>query len=129
MTASPESITSMIASGAQLVVFTTDQGNPYASALAPTIKITANPEAAKLAEQIDFDASDVFQGRRSRAETLPDLLSVVGDIEELHIDAYNHVEAGNHVKYVFAPYSPWLRARSRNPGSWIWSRKIPMWTS
>ena len=70
----------MIASGAQLVVFTTDQGNPYASALAPTIKITANPEAAKLAEQIDFDASDVFQGRRSRAETLPDLLSVVGDI-------------------------------------------------
>ncbi len=77
---SPESITSMIASGAQLVVFTTDQGNPYASALAPTIKITANPEAAKLIEQIDFDASEVFEGSRSRAETLPDLLSVVGDV-------------------------------------------------
>jgi len=77
---SPESITSMIASGAQLVVFTTDQGNPYASALAPTIKITANPEAAQLIEQIDFDASDVFEGNRSRGETLPDLSSVVGDI-------------------------------------------------
>lgn len=77
---SPESITSMIASGAQLVVFTTDQGNPYTSALAPTIKITANPQAAQLLEQIDFDASDVFEGRRSRAETLPELFSVVGEI-------------------------------------------------
>jgi len=77
---SPESITSMIASGAQLVVFTTDQGNPYASALAPTIKITANPDAARLLEQIDFDASDVFEGGRSRSEMLPGLLSLVGDI-------------------------------------------------
>jgi altronate dehydratase large subunit len=34
---SPASITSMIASGAQNVLFTTDQGNPYGSAIAPTI--------------------------------------------------------------------------------------------
>lgn len=32
-------------------------------------------------------------------------LSVVGDITDLHIDAYNHVFAGNHVRYLTAPFS------------------------
>lgn len=77
---SPESITSMIASGAQLVLFTTDQGNPYASALAPTIKITANPAAAKLEEQIDLDASHVFTGDGLRADALAALMSCVETI-------------------------------------------------
>ena len=77
---SSESITSMIASGAQIVLFTTDQGNPYGSAVAPTIKITANPDAAKLAEQIDFDASDVFLGLSSREKTLERLQISTGVI-------------------------------------------------
>ena len=76
----PESITSMAASGAQLVLFTTDQGNPYGSALAPTVKLTANPQTAKLAEQIDFDASDVFLGVSSRTEMLSRLDMTIGQI-------------------------------------------------
>ena len=76
----PESITSMVASGAQLVLFTTDQGNPYGSALAPTVKLTANPQTAKLAEQIDFDASDVFLGMSSRTEMLNRLDMAIGQI-------------------------------------------------
>ena len=32
-------------------------------------------------------------------------LTIVGEVTDLHIDAYNHVEAGNHAKAVFAPYS------------------------
>lgn len=76
-TLSPESISSMVAGGAQLVCFTTGHGNPYGSALAPTIKLTANPEtAARLPDQIDFDASDMFIGRRERAERLPDLVEL-----------------------------------------------------
>ena len=77
---SPESITSLVASGAQLVVFTTDQGNPYTSALAPTIKVTANPQAAKLAEQIDFDASEVFLGRLSMQDALGQLTTTMGEV-------------------------------------------------
>jgi len=77
---SPESITSMIASGAQLVLFTTDQGNPYSSVLAPTIKITANQEAAKRIEQIDVDVSDVFLGCLSRNEALARLAVTIGEI-------------------------------------------------
>lgn len=77
---SPESITSMIASSAQLVLFTTDRGNPYSSSLAPTIKVTANPQAAKLSEQIDFDASDVFLGRGSREDALQRLNATIGEV-------------------------------------------------
>jgi altronate dehydratase large subunit len=51
---SPESITAMVAGGAQVVVFTTGPGNSYGSAVAPTIKVCANPEAcSRLTEQID----------------------------------------------------------------------------
>lgn len=62
----PESVTGLVASGAQIVLFTTGVGNSYVSTLAPTIKISANPVAAgSLAEQIDFDASAVFRGAES----------------------------------------------------------------
>ncbi len=77
---SPESITSMIASGAQMVLFTTDQGNPYSSALAPTIKVTASPVAAKLVNQIDFDASKAFTGYATLVSLLPDLSELVYEI-------------------------------------------------
>ncbi len=77
-TLSPESISSMVVGGAQLVIFTTGQGNPYGSAMAPTVKLTANPKTAeRLPRQIDFDASAVFSGTRSRADLLPDLAGLV----------------------------------------------------
>ena len=61
---SPESMTGFAASGAQLMLFTTGAGNSYASAIAPTIKISARPDTvARLSTQIDFDASAIFAGR------------------------------------------------------------------
>jgi altronate dehydratase large subunit len=78
---SPESISSMVAAGAQIVCFTTGHGIPYGSALAPTIKLTANPAtAARLPDQIDFDASGVFRGLCDRAAVLPDLVTLVGRV-------------------------------------------------
>lgn len=78
---SPESISSMVAGGSQIVCFTTGHGNPYGSALAPAIKLTANPvTAARLPDQIDFDASDVFRGQCDRAAVLPDLVALVGRV-------------------------------------------------
>lgn len=77
-TLSPESISSMVAAGSQIVCFTTGHGNPYGSALAPTIKLTGNPDtAARLTDQIDFDASDVFRGLRDRVAALPELITLV----------------------------------------------------
>lgn len=62
----PESVTGLVAAGAQLVLFTTGVGNSFVSALAPTIKISGNPVAsARLREQLDFDASPVFERREA----------------------------------------------------------------
>ena len=80
-TFSPESITSMVVSGAQVVLFTTGQGNPYGSALAPTIKITANPDsAACLSEQIDFDAGAVLDGTATREDLVPAAQELLLDV-------------------------------------------------
>ncbi len=60
----PESLTGFVLAGAQIMLFTTGVGNSYVSALAPTIKLSANPETcARLHQQLDFDASAVFRGR------------------------------------------------------------------
>ena len=65
----------------QLLLFTTGVGNSYVSALAPTIKISANPTSGRvLKEQLDFDASIAFLGRaelRTMGEALfEDILAI-----------------------------------------------------
>ncbi len=60
---SPESLTGFAAAGAQLMLFTTGAGNSFCNALAPTLKISAHPDAVqRLREQIDIDASAVLLG-------------------------------------------------------------------
>ena len=77
----PESLTGMVASGAQLVLFSTGPGNSFVSTLAPTIKISANPETAeRLHQTIDFNAADVFRGTRDPAAAADDLLALVLEV-------------------------------------------------
>ena len=77
----PESVSGMVAAGAQLVLFTTGVGNSYVSALAPTIKISGNPVAgARLREQLDFDASAVFDRRESLDAAAARLTQVVLEV-------------------------------------------------
>lgn len=60
---SPESITAMVAGGAQIVLFTTGAGNSYCSLIAPTVKMSAHPDTcARLTEQIDFAAAAALAG-------------------------------------------------------------------
>ena len=50
------------------MVFTTGVGNSFASLLAPTLKVSANPETcARLDHQLDVEAAEVFLGRESAA--------------------------------------------------------------
>lgn len=78
---SPESLSGFVASGANLLLFSTGVGNSYASSLAPTIKLSSNPVAARtLGQQLDFDASSVFIGAQSLAHATAALLDVVVDI-------------------------------------------------
>jgi len=58
---SPESMTAMIAAGAQIVIFTTGAGNSYCSLVAPTFKMSANRATTeRLGAQIDFAAPGVM---------------------------------------------------------------------
>ena len=77
----PESLTGFTAAGANLLLFTTGVGNSFTSALNPTIKVSANPETCqRLACQLDFDASAVFQGFETMEAAAERLMKVVLEV-------------------------------------------------
>ena len=77
----PESLTGMVTAGAQMALFTTGPGNSFVSALAPTLKISANPETvARLQNQIDFDASAVFRGARTLDDAAAELFALLLEV-------------------------------------------------
>ena len=58
--------TDMVAGGAQVMVYTTGDGNPIGSAIAPVLKVTATPETIRLmGDNMDFDASPVLLGQET----------------------------------------------------------------
>lgn len=80
---SPDSVTGLVAAGAQLVLFSTGLGNSYTSLLAPTVKLSGNPRAAaRLREQLDFDASGVFTGERSLDDAAGALFALCMDVAD-----------------------------------------------
>lgn len=61
-----DSITGMVAGGAQLIVFTTGRGTPTGCPIAPVIKITGNPETYQMMEEnIDINGGKVILGEYS----------------------------------------------------------------
>ena len=56
-----ENVCAIAAGGAHLIIFNTGVGNPIGHALCPTIKVTGNPETAKLfQDNIDVDVSGIL---------------------------------------------------------------------
>ena len=59
-----EQLTGMVAGGAQIVVFTTGEGPPIGSPIAPVIKITANRDTyLKMKDNMDMDVSRILAGK------------------------------------------------------------------
>lgn len=70
-------IVEMIASGAHLTLFVTGRGSVVGSALAPVIKICANPDTYRaLADDMDVNAGAIIDGERS-------LDDIAGEIYDL----------------------------------------------
>ncbi len=59
----PESVTGMVAGGANLVLFTTGVGTPVGSPVAPVVKISSNTRMyQRMSDFIDIDAGKVIEG-------------------------------------------------------------------
>lgn len=59
--AAAESMTGLLAGGAQIIIFSTGRGNAIGAPIAPTLKITGNPRtAATMPENIDVDVSAII---------------------------------------------------------------------
>ncbi|MEM8854052.1 MAG: altronate dehydratase family protein [Pseudomonadota bacterium] len=65
----PASVTGQIASGSNVVVFTTGRGSAFGSKPAPTIKVATNTELyTKMNEDMDIDAGPILTGEASVEE-------------------------------------------------------------
>lgn len=61
-----DSVTGMVASGAQICVFTTGRGTPVGNPIVPVIKVTGNPETFnKMEDNIDINAGLVLKGEKT----------------------------------------------------------------
>jgi altronate dehydratase large subunit len=61
-----ENLTSFAAAGCQLILFGTGVGNPIGNMVATTVKVSGNVNTlAEMADNMDFDASDVIEKRVS----------------------------------------------------------------
>ena len=61
----PESMTGMVAGGAQIVLFTTGRGSPTGCPIAPTIKIATNTKMfTALRDDMDVNAGTLLEGDR-----------------------------------------------------------------
>lgn len=80
---SPDSMTGFAAAGATIMLFTTGPGNSFASAIAPTLKISAHPETVqRLPVQIDFDASPILAGVETLAAGSERLIEAILDVAD-----------------------------------------------
>lgn len=61
-----ESVTGMVAGGANIIAFTTGRGTPIGNPIAPVLKITGNPLTYKrMKENIDISAGEILKGKKS----------------------------------------------------------------
>ena len=77
------SVTSMVAGGATIVVFTTGRGTPTGHALAPVLKVTGNSVTARrMADNMDIDVSGIVEGtltiKDAGEKILGEVLEVAG---------------------------------------------------
>ena len=56
-------MTGLAAGGAQIIIFSTGRGNAIGAPVAPTVKVTGNPNTARtMGENIDVDVSTILTG-------------------------------------------------------------------
>lgn len=102
-------ISELIACGAHLILFSTGRGSVVGSALAPVIKICANPHTyARLREDMDIDAGCILLGQASLDEVGTAIVAQITEVAQGQLSAS---EALGHQEFVlsykqFEPLGP-----------------------
>ncbi len=93
-----DSITGMVAGGAQIVVFTTGRGTPTGCPIAPVIKVTGNPETyERMIDNIDINAGRVILEEASLEEVgqeIFDMMIRVSNGDLTKAESLGHREFG-----------------------------------
>lgn len=72
------SVTSMVAGGCQVVIFTTGRGTPTGNAIVPVVKVTANESTYQhMEDNMDVDLSPIVRGEKSIPEMGAELLDEI----------------------------------------------------
>lgn len=95
-----DSISGMVASGAQIIAFSTGRGTPTGCPIAPVIKITGNSETfAKMEDNIDHNAGRIITGGATIQEVGEDLLKMIVEMAGGRLskaESLGHNEFGIH---------------------------------
>lgn len=95
-----DSITAMVAGGAQIVVFTTGRGTPTGNPVAPVIKITGNGDTFRsMGEHIDINAGRIIDDGAEVAEVgreIYDMIIAVASGSRTAAEELGHREFGIH---------------------------------
>ena len=93
-----DSITGMVAGGAQVVVFSTGRGTPTGSPIAPVIKITGNPETYNnMIDNIDLNAGRIISDGATTTELGEELFNLmvkVSNGQQTKAEGLGHREFG-----------------------------------
>lgn len=75
------SVTSMVASGCQVVIFTTGRGTPTGNAIVPVVKVTANEHTYHhMEDNMDVDLSAIIRGEKTYKDMGGELLNHIHEI-------------------------------------------------
>lgn len=76
-----DSITGMIAGGAQIILFSTGRGTPTGSAICPVIKITGNPDTfQRMKDNLDINAGSIVTGEKTVDATGEEIYQKILDV-------------------------------------------------
>ena len=75
------SVTSMVAGGCQVVIFTTGRGTPTGNAIVPVLKVTANGRTyQRMEDNMDVDLSPIVRGEKTYKEMGAELLHTIHEV-------------------------------------------------